>query len=235
MRDVTARRVALVVGGSGGIGRAVCRRLREADHVVVAADAAPGGEEESADVVVPVDIARGEDVDRLFARVRRETGDPDLVAVTSGIGVHERLDEGDPESWRRVVDVNLLGTLRIVRAFVPAMRERGAGDVVLVSSVAAARAYPYGGAYAASKAGLERAAEALRLETLPEVRVTTVAPGVVRTPFFQRMAGSAHTPEEIGWGALEPDDVARAILFAVQQPRQVAVGSITLRPAGQPL
>lgn len=227
--------VALVVGGASGIGRAVAARLAVEGHATVAADLPGRGDPPDAVRFEPVDVTDGAAVDRLFDRVHDSPGDPDVVVVSAGIGVHERLDEGDPEEWRRVLEVNLLGALRIVRAFVPAMRARGSGHVAIVTSVAARGAYPYGGVYGASKAGLAMAAETLRLECLPQVRVTTVAPGVVDTPFFDRIAEAGVTPATIGWGALEPDDVASAVLFALQQPPRVAVGSITLRPAAQPL
>ncbi len=228
--------LALVVGG-GGIGRAVAERLSTEAFRVVVADPKPDTEPYAPRTEIShiqTDVTDPGDVDRLYAEIRRAGEMPQALVVTAGIGIHERLDEGDPEKWRRVLDVNLLGALRVARAFLPEMRERKRGDLVFISSVSARRTYPYGGVYSASKAGLEMAAEAIRLESLPHVRVTTIAPGVVDTRFFERTIGGAQTPDEIGWGALEPSDVAGAVAYAITQPRRVAIGSITIRPAGQP-
>lgn len=145
-----------------------------------------------------------------------------------------KLTEGDPEKWRQVIDTNLLGVLRLVRAFVPGMLEQGRGDVVFLSSVSARQTYPYGGVYAATKAALEVVAATLRQEVLPTVRVTVIAPGVTDTPFFSHTISGFHTVQDIGFGALSADDVARAVLYALRQPPRVSVNELTLRPTAQP-
>lgn len=226
---------AVVSGGGSGIGRAIaCRLLAEGVPTAVAdlrfPDDLPQGL-----LQVTCDVGNGPAVDALFARVHDTIGAPTILVCCAGQGIHETLTEGDPEKWRRVIDTNLLGALRLVRAFVPGMLAGGRGDVVLLSSVSARRAYPYGGVYAATKAALEVVAETLRLEVLPTVRVTTVAPGVTDTPFFEHSISGSHTVEGIGVGSISPEDVARAVLFALTQPEGVSLNEITLRPTAQPL
>jgi len=114
------------------------------------------------------------------------------------------------------------------------MLAAGHGDVVLVSSVSAGQAYPYGGIYAATKSALEVVAETLRQETLPHVRVTVVAPGVTDTTFFQNTISGFHTAADIGYGTIAADDVADAVLYALNKPPGVSVNYITLRPTSQP-
>lgn len=223
-----AGRVAVVTGGGSGIGLAALKHLERLGAVAVPADLRlpEGGE--------PTDVSRAADVQALFDRVQQAYGGADILVVAAGQGIHERLAEGDPEAWARVIDTNVMGALRAIRAFVPGMLARGAGEVVVISSVSAQRPHAWGGVYAASKAALEAIAEALRLEVQPTVRVTTIALGVVDTPFFERMIGGDQTPESLGWGALAPEEVAEAVAFAVTRPPGVAVNQLTLRPAAQP-
>jgi NAD(P)-dependent dehydrogenase (short-subunit alcohol dehydrogenase family) len=230
MMSLHGRR-ALVTGAASGIGRATLEALRAAGAEVVGTDrddaaASAGG------ALVQADLCEAEAVDALYRTVQGRLGVPDIVASCAGIGIHERLAEGDPAKWARVMEVNVLGALRLIRAFVPAMLERG-GDVVIVSSVAAHTAYPWGGPYAASKAALEMLAETLRLETLPSVRVTTVAPGVVDTPFFAHMLAGNQTVEEIGFGAVHPEQVAELIAYAVSRPSNMVLNHLIVRPRGQ--
>ena len=173
-------------------------------------------------------------MDALFKKVQEKPGLPDILICSAGRGIHEKLTEGDPEKWRQIIETNLLGALRMVRAFVPGMQQAGHGDVVFISSVAAHQAYPYGGIYAASKAALEVVAETLRQEVLPTIRVTVVAPGVTDTAFFENTVSGVHTAKDIGYGSISPVQVADAVLYALQQPPGVSINHITVRPTGQP-
>jgi NADP-dependent 3-hydroxy acid dehydrogenase YdfG len=179
-----------------------------------------------------VDVRRKEDIHELYCGAIGAVGVPNLIVASAGVGVHERLEEGDPEKWAEVVQTNLLGTLRLVRAFLP---EMPGGDIVFISSVAAQRPYEYGGAYAASKAALSMAAETLRIELKGRVRTTVVSPGMVDTGFFENELGGS----ERGGGtdsdeaALSPEDIADAIVYAITRPNHLAVHELTLRPRAQ--
>ena len=227
-------RKALISGGASGIGQAVTAQLAAALVSTAVADMQPAPELPDAVQFFSCDVSSGPAVDALFAQVHATLGAPDILVCCAGRGIHEKLTEGDPEKWRLVIDTNLLGVLRLVRAFVPGMLAAGHGDVVLLSSVAARQAYPYGGVYAATKAALEVVAATLRQEVLPTVRVTTIAPGVTDTPFFSNTISGFHTVSDIGFGAISADDVARAVLYALGQPPEVSVNEITIRPTAQP-
>ncbi|TGD80530.1 SDR family oxidoreductase [Hymenobacter wooponensis] len=225
-------RKALISGGGSGIGRAIAEKLSASIPLAVA-DLQPGNLPATV-VAVPCDVTSGPEVDRLFDRVQAELGQIDILVCSAGRGIQEKLTEGDPEKWRQIIEINLLGALRLVRAFVPGMMAAGRGDVVFISSVAAGQAYAYGGVYAATKAALETVAETLRQETLPHVRVTVVAPGVTDTAFFQHTVSGFHTPASIGYGALSAEEVADAVLYALSQPPEVSLNHITIRPTAQP-
>jgi NAD(P)-dependent dehydrogenase (short-subunit alcohol dehydrogenase family) len=240
-------RRALVTGGAGGIGRAVVEKLLAADCRVVVIDRSPTPFEHRNLLSITADITDAAQVDRSFSQVNERFGRLDVLVSNAGVGIHERLDEGDPDKWRRVVETNLIGAMRVVRAFVPLLdspnptpepgseQERRPKDVVVISSVADRKPYAYGAAYCASKAGLSAMAEALRLELMPEIRVACMRPGMVQTSFFDNsIAGSSPGPEDAGYTALPPEQVAEAVWFILDRPRGVAVNELTIRPSDQP-
>lgn len=228
MSALQARR-ALVSGAASGIGLATVAALRDLGAEVIGTDVVPSSDEPS---LIQADLRSPEDVDALFAAVRARLGAPDILVSCAGLGIHERLAEGDPAKWARVLEVNTLGALRLIRAFVPGMLEAG-GDIVVVSSVAGHSAYPWGGPYAASKAALDMAAETLRLEVLPSVRVTTIAPGAVDTPLLAHMLSGNQPVEESEFDVLQAEQVAELIAYAVSRPANMAISHLTVRPRAQ--
>ncbi|PRY05732.1 NADP-dependent 3-hydroxy acid dehydrogenase YdfG [Pontibacter ummariensis] len=227
-------RKAIVSGGGSGIGRAVVEKLAAADMETALADLHIPSGLPAGTHPFTCNVSAAEDIDRLFTGVQEKLGTPDILVCSAGRGIHEKLTEGDPEKWRQVIDTNLLGALRMIRAFVPGMLAKGQGDVVLLSSVSAGQAYAYGGVYAATKSALEVVAETLRQEVMPNVRVTVVAPGVTDTPFFKNTISGFHTVEDIGYGAISAEAVADAVLYALDKPPGLSINQIVLRPTNQP-
>ncbi|NJO01881.1 MAG: SDR family NAD(P)-dependent oxidoreductase [Bacteroidia bacterium] len=160
------QKLAIITGGSSGIGLAITRELANSQVLSVIADIQPPTEKlPSQAVYIPCDISQQEDVESFAHQVLHTYGTPDILISNAGQGIHEKLSEGDPRKWAYIFNLNVCGALRFIRAFLPLMLEAGRGDVLFVSSVAAGQAYPYGGVYAATKAALEVIAETLRLET----------------------------------------------------------------------
>ena len=137
----------------------------------------------------------------------QNTGLPGTLTLNAGKGIHETLTEGDPDKWKSVLDLNVMGVLRYIRSFVPEMISQKQGKVIFMSSVAASKPYTYGAVYSASKAAVEMIAETLRLETLPHVAVTTINAGITdigeyagRHYFFMPEAGTTKTT---AWGSAD--------------------------------
>ena len=229
-------RVLLITGASSGIGAQTARRAAEAGWRVVlgARRRDPleelarelGGDERA--LAARCDVTEWEEVEGLARAAIDCFGAIDAVFANAGFGARRGFLEESPEYWRSMVLTNVLGVALTIRATLPHMLERDAGHYLITSSVAGRRALP-GSLYSATKWAATAIGEALRAELRQmrensSIRVTVIEPGMVDTAFFESR------PQR----ALEPDDVARAALFALSQPESVDVNEILVRPAAQP-
>jgi NADP-dependent 3-hydroxy acid dehydrogenase YdfG len=237
-----AGKLALVTGASSGIGRATARALAEAGAKLGLAARRHDRQKELADELAErfeTPEALTLDV-RDAKRVHHELGDRhfDVVVANAGLGRGlGPLQSGDEADWDEMIDTNVKGLLHTVRATLPAMIERGSGDVVLLGSVAGRQVYPGGNVYCATKHAVRALYEALRLDAAGKgIRFTTVDPGLVETEFsVVRFRGDTTRAAKTyaGIDVLTPADVADAILYAVTRPPHVNVGEIVLWPTDQ--
>ena len=221
--------VFLITGASSGIGAATARQAAAAGYRLVlgarSADKLDAlvqelGEERA--VAVPTDVTRWEDNERIVQAALDRFGRLDVAFANAGFGAKRGWLEETPEFWRDMVLTNVLGAAYTLRAAIPAVKET-TGHLLVTGSVAGRRALP-GSLYSCTKWAVTAMGEAVRQDLNGTgVRVTVIEPGMVDTPFFDNPVSNA----------LEPDDVARAVLFAVQQPPHVDVNEVLLRPAAQ--
>jgi NADP-dependent 3-hydroxy acid dehydrogenase YdfG len=224
------RPVFLITGASTGIGAATAHAAAGAGHrVVLAARSADkldalarelGGDDVA--LAVPTDVTDLAAQERLVATTLERFGRLDVVFANAGFGAKRGFLEESPEHWRDMVLTNVLGAAYTIRATIGALRESH-GHLILTSSVAGRRALP-GSLYSATKHAVTAMGESLRQEADGAFRVTTIEPGMVDTPFFEN-------PPKIK--ALEAQDIANAVLWAVQQPAHVDVNEILIRPTAQ--
>jgi predicted outer membrane repeat protein len=229
------QRIALITGGSSGIGKSLVKRFCQENITTGFVDVEVPELMEDKSIFFEHDISKPDQVQKFYIDYINKLGIPDILICNAGRGIQELLQEGDPENWVRIFEINVFGALRIIRAFLPQMIEKKQGDVVFVSSVSSKHPYSGGAVYAATKASIDVIAETLRLEVQPEIRVTTISPGVVNTDFFKNIIHGTQTPESIGWGYLKPDDIADAIFYAINKPHNVALNNIVIRPVAQPM
>lgn len=238
-----AGKTAIVTGASSGIGEATARLLAgEGCNVVLAARredrleslVSELGEERT--LAVPTDVTDPEECAALVERTVESFGSVDILINNAGLGIYAPLAEADPEDWRKMFDVNVLGVLYTTQAVMHRMR--GAGHIVFVSSLAARRVpTPEASVYAATKHAIAAIVEGLRMELPNEkgIRVTSVEPALVRTEFPENSNPSAEEfYAEKGFAPLEAEDVARAVLYACSQPPRVSVDEILVRSTEQP-
>ncbi|MEX5310177.1 SDR family oxidoreductase [Kocuria sp. CPCC 205297] len=237
-------KVAVVTGASTGIGEATVRRLRESGWTVYAvARRAERLEElarETGASAAPTDITDQAQVDALRDRVLGEQGTVDAILnISGGARGTDTVADAKDEDWQWMYDVNVMGTLRVVRAFLPTLRANGEGTVLNLTSIAAQRAYEGGAGYNAAKYAERAMTEALRLEEAEHnVRVVEVAPGLVHTPEFSlmRLGGDQAAADKIYAGVEKPlsgQDVAEVCAFAVELPHHVDLDTITVKPVAQ--
>jgi NAD(P)-dependent dehydrogenase (short-subunit alcohol dehydrogenase family) len=213
----------LVTGGASGLGAAVAEAVAKEGGRPVVLDRVP--------VAGPhrvVDLADGRATEAAVRTVSTETGGIDAVVTCAGLDSCGRLDEVPAEDWERVVRVNLLGTVAVVRAALPDLRQHG-GRVVTVSSTLGIRAVSDATAYCASKFGVVGFTRALAAETQGQVGVTLLFPGGMRTPFFDGRPDQYKPPPDAKLN--RPEDVAQTVLFVLRQPAGCEIRELVVTPS----
>jgi NADP-dependent 3-hydroxy acid dehydrogenase YdfG len=223
-------RVFLITGASSGIGAATARRAaqhgfrlvlaaRSLDKLEALAEEL-GGRERA--LAVPCDVSEWADQQAMVAAALDAFGRLDVAFANAGFGARRGFLASDPEHWRAMVLTNVYGAALTVRATLPALKD-ARGHLLLTGSVAGRRVIA-GSLYSCTKWAVTAMGEAVRQELDGTgVRVTVIEPGMVDTPFFDTEVEDA----------LEADDVARAVLFAVEQPQHVDVNELLIRPTAQ--
>jgi serine 3-dehydrogenase len=231
-------KLALVTGASSGIGLETSRALARAGARVVLAARRIERLKELAQELGGAEVLQLDVRDDKRVRSALEGRTFDIVVANAGLGRGlGPLQAGDAADWDEMIDTNVKGLLHTLRATLPAMIERGRGDVVVLGSVAGRQVYPGGNVYCATKFAVHALYEALRVDAAGKgIRFTTVDPGLVETEFsLVRFRGDAERAKKTytGLKCLTPADVADAILFALTRPPHVNVGEIVLWPTDQ--
>ena len=235
-----------ITGASSGIGEATARLLADRGAAVVLgarrADRLDKLAEEIREsggraVAVATDVTRSEDLRRLVDRAVNQFGRLDVLVSNAGISKLGPVADLDVTGWSAMIDVNLRGVLHGIAAALPVFRRQGHGHLVTTVSTAGLKIVPTMAVYAATKNAVRSLLEGLRQESTDGVlRTTAVSPGYIRT----ELADSIDNPEvreqirrNTEASGISPDAVARAIAFAIEQPDDVEIGDITIRPTVQ--
>ncbi len=233
---------ALVTGGGSGIGLGIALALaREGCHVVIAGRDSAKLEAARAQFAGPppilgraCDVADRDDVGRLFAWLDQQSALPDILVNSAGVNVAKRqMGELDPADWDRMIAVNLNGTFNCIHAALPAMRQRGAGLIVNISSVSGKRVYQLGGVgYCASKFGVTALGTAVGLdERAHGIHVTNIYPGEVNTPILAQRP--TPVPAERLPQMLQPEDIAAMVVAVAKLPPRAVVPEMVITPLYQ--
>lgn len=241
MAPVLGGKIAVVTGGSRGIGLAIAHRLlgegasvlisgRDAKVLAEAGErleqTGPGRIE-----TIVSDVRHYDQVEKMMARAAEKFGGPsggiDFLVNNAGIGIFRSVDKLSVEEWDAVIQTNLSGVFYCVRAVVPYMRKRGGGYIVNISSLAGINAFPGGAAYNASKFGLNGFSEAMMLDLRYEgIRTTYVMPGSVDTEF-------AHNPTGQSW-KVGVEDIAQSVVGLFRSHPRAMFSRIEVRPSQPP-
>jgi 3-oxoacyl-[acyl-carrier protein] reductase len=232
-------KVALVTGGSRGIGLAIARalagegvkvsvtglndaRLSEARTKIESAGP-------SAVETLHADVRRYEDIERALNATVGRFGGLDVLVNNAGVGIFADVADMTPAQWSEIIDTNLTGVFNACHAAIPHLRRRGGGSIINISSLSGSNPFVQGAAYCASKAGLDAFSEAMMQEVRYDgIRVSCVAPGSVATGFAK---GDPSKGEE--W-KVSPDEVADVVLNLLRHPARSLPSRVELRPTRPP-
>jgi 3-oxoacyl-[acyl-carrier protein] reductase len=233
--DLT-NKVALVTGGSRGIGLGIARALLDAGAAVAITGTSQPHLDRAADllgargrlVTLQADVRKPHEVQGAFARVAEEFRGVDILVNNAGVGRFSPVADMTLEQWHQVIDTNLTGVFYCCHEAIPYLRQRGGGWIINISSLAGKNAFPEAAAYCASKAGLNAFSEALMQEVRHDgIRVSYVMPGSVSTEF------GGPTGTEGDW-KLTAQDIADVVLGLLAHPPRSLPSRVEIRPARPP-
>jgi NADP-dependent 3-hydroxy acid dehydrogenase YdfG len=245
MTGITGKVVA-ITGASSGIGEATARLLAERGaRVVIGARRTERLDEIAREIrdrggaatACRTDVARSGDLEHLVGAAVEEFGRLDVLVSNAGIGKIGPMSDLDVDGWSAMIDVNLRGVLHGIAAALPVFRRQGRGHFVTTVSTAGLKVVPTMAVYAGTKNAVRTVMEALRQESTDGVvRTTSISPGFVDTQLDSSIDDPAlreQTRQNMTEFGLPPTAVARAIAFAIEQPDDVEIGDITIRPTVQ--
>lgn len=242
--ETNTSKVVLVTGASSGIGEATAVRLAAEGHrvvlgarrtdrlqAVVQKIRADGGTASAE----RLDVTDRDGVRAVVDRVVEEHGRIDVVVNNAGVMPLSRLDALLVDEWDQMIDVNVRGLLHGIAAVLPHFGRQGGGHVVTVASIGAHEVYPTSAVYSATKFAAWAVTEGLRMESDPSIRVTTITPGTVESELAEHIsdAGAQSYMKVFRRNLIPADAIARAVSFALDQPADVDVNEIIVRPAAQ--
>lgn len=246
VQDNIRNKVVIITGASSGLGEATARLLAQRGaKLVLAARRKERLDEIAAELrqsgalvtTVAADVSRRADVDAIAAAALRDFGRIDVLVNNAGIMPLASLDKLKVDEWDRMIDVNIKGVLYGIAAVLPGMRERGRGHVINLSSVAGFKVFaPIGTVYSATKFAVRAISEGLRAEASAGIRSTIISPGAIDSE-LKHTTSDADTAAGVKAfyeaNQISADAVARAIAYAIEQPDDVDINEIVIRPTVQ--
>ena len=239
-------RNALVTGAGSGIGRAIAVALVERGVHVTLADIDDEAVIQLAGGLGPLalplklDVTDHPSVDKLLHSIQSDFRPIDILINNAGhdVGGRTHFARGPADDWTSIIDVNLTGMMRVTRAVVPEMIEWNSGDIVNMSSISALRLVPETTAYTTSKAGVRAFSDGLRADLAETaIRITEVLPGLTRTNIILKRHRGDRALETAYFDqariALEPEDIARSVLFALEQPPHMQIAQLFILPVNR--
>lgn len=239
LQKTVTGRVAIVTGGTRGIGLAVARALLEAGAKVGICGRSRSSVDSAVNELSPVaaefggslfgdvaDISQCSQVERFVSSVAAHFGGVDILINNAGFGIFKSVEALTPEEWDRMIALNLSGPYYCSHAVLPIFKQRGGGDVINISSLAGKNPFAGGAGYNASKFGLNGFSEAMMLDhRLDNVRVSYVMPGSVDTEF------SGSKGDQASDWKIEPEDIADVVMMMLRMPQRTLVSRVEVRPS----
>jgi NADP-dependent 3-hydroxy acid dehydrogenase YdfG len=234
--------LAVITGASSGIGHAIATRLSEEGYSLLLL--ARSFDKSKLDDLpntscVPVDVTNESDFSEAVHQAVDEYGAVECLVNCAGLMLLGDIADQSPSEWRQMFDVNVLGLTYGMQIVLDSMKQRNAGTIVNISSIAGRKSFPNHAAYCGTKFAVHAISETVREEIADKnVRIVTIAPGVVETPLLSHTTSEGIKSDYTDWkksigGGLEPKNVADAVYYAISQPQSVCIREIVLAPTRQ--
>ncbi|ENM8494712.1 SDR family oxidoreductase [Vibrio parahaemolyticus] len=236
------KKLVVITGASSGIGEAIARRFSEEGHPLLLV--ARRVERLEAlnlpnTLCEKVDVTDQASLITAIEKAEAQFGPADVLVNNAGVMLLGQIDTQDAAEWKRMFDVNVLGLLNGMHSVLASLKARNSGTIINISSIAGKKTFPDHAAYCGTKFAVHAISENVREEVAASnVRVTTIAPGAVETELLSHTTSQDIKDGYDAWkvdmgGVLAADDVARAVMFAYQQPQNVCIREIALAPTKQ--
>ncbi|EPZ9279347.1 TPA: SDR family oxidoreductase [Vibrio parahaemolyticus] len=236
------KKLVVITGASSGIGEAIARRFSEEGHPLLLV--ARRVERLEAlnlpnTLCEKVDVTDQASLITAIEKAEAQFGPADVLVNNAGVMLLGQIDTQDAAEWKRMFDVNVLGLLNGMHSVLASMKARNSGTIINISSIAGKKTFPDHAAYCGTKFAVHAISENVREEVAASnVRITTIAPGAVETELLSHTTSQDIKDGYDAWkvdmgGVLAADDVARAVMFAYQQPQNVCIREIALAPTKQ--
>lgn len=237
-------KVAVVTGASSGIGKAIAKKLSaEGCKVVLSSRSTEKLKElqsllNSESFVAEMDVSKTDSVQEAFSKIRDKYRRIDILINCAGVMPLTYLKNRHLDEWLETIEVNVKGTLRCINEVLPLMKEQNSGHIVNIASVDGKEVYPGGAVYGASKAALIALSTGMRMELSPEfnIRITAIEPGTVETDLRNDITDQELLDDKDYGGdepKLDPEDIANAVFYAINQPDSVNVNELLIKPTGK--
>ncbi|QEC78415.1 SDR family oxidoreductase [Mucilaginibacter ginsenosidivorax] len=238
-------KVIVITGASSGIGHATALLLAQKGAIVVLGARNVDKLEQLASQIkaeggqamyAAIDVTQRQHLEKLVALALATYGKLDVLINNAGIAPISLLDELQVEDWDMMIDVNIKGVLYGIAAALPVFRKQGFGHIINTASTAALKVTPAAAVYSGTKFAVRAISEGLRQEAGPNLRVTIITPGIIKTNLVDSIASpgiKAQIAEAMDNIAISPDAIARAMAYAIEQPADVDVSEIVVRPTAQ--
>ena len=244
--DPINSKVVIITGASSGLGEATARRLADRGAKLVLAarredrlkDLTEDLKSRGAEAIWQVtDVTDRNQVESLAAAAKEAFGRIDVLVNNAGLMPLAPLDALKVDEWEQMVDVNIKGVMYGIAAVLPTMREQHSGHILNLSSVAGHKVFPGAAVYCATKYAVKALSEGVRMEGGDEIRSTNISPGAVATELTSTITDpdAKRAADELYEVAIDSDAVARAVVYAIEQPADVDINEIILRPTAQEL
>lgn len=238
-------KVIVITGASSGIGKAIALKLAEEGAKVVLGARTEEKLIALADQIkktkgevqyAAIDVKKKEDLHMLIQTAVNAYGRVDVIINNAGTSELSRIDDLDIAGWEEMIDVNIKGVLYGMAAAIPVFKQQKSGHIINIISTSGIKIVPMQGVYAGTKNAIRTITEAFRQESNGEIRITGISPGFVKTDFADNIKNDAMKSvikENMEKMAISPNAIANAVLYAIEQPSDVEIGDIVIRPALQ--